>query len=474
MSNQALIQLRAVVGEEGYLCDPSSMAPYLTEQRQCLSGRALAILFPRSTQQVAQLATICCRHGLAIVPQGGNTSLVGGAIPWVQDGGIQQIVINLSRLNRIRAVDDDTLTAESGCVLQDIRRAAETSGRCFPLGLSVEDVCQIGGCLSSNAGGTLTCRYGTARDLVLGLEVVLPDGRIWEGLRQLYKDNAGYHLRHLFLGAEGTLGIITAAVLKLFPEPEEQITAFMASEQLSAVLELVADLRRAFGYTITACELIPRLGIELAIAHVPGAFEPLPQPHRWYILLEIGAYDSHPKVRELFLTKLESVAHNARAPMICSTSRFQAERFWFLRRAMVRAQQCEGASLKHDIAVPRSQIARFLDRTLAAISQLDPTIRPMPFGHIIDGSIHFNLTQPKGGDPKDFMARQSEIEQLIHRLVLEFGGTISAEHGIGQVKAQALLQARSQVEIDLMRTIKHALDPGGVMNPGKILLPEAI
>jgi FAD/FMN-containing dehydrogenase len=462
-------RLEAVVGAKGLVTDAHDMAPHLEDRRGRFQGTAPCIVKPASTQEVAQVVELCAAAGVAIVPQGGNTGLVAGGIPTEDDGAI---VVNLGRMNRIRALDaaNDTITVEAGCILQAVQEAAEAAGRLFPLSLTAQGSCQIGGNLSTNAGGIQVMRYGNARDLVLGLEVVLADGRVWDGLRGLRKDNTGYDLKQLFIGAEGTLGIITAAVLRLFPRPRETITAFAAVAGVPAAVDLLGRLRAAVGETLTSFELIPRRGIEFGLKHVPGVQDPLSEPHDWYVLAELwsGAEQSGLKAT---LEDTLATAHGdglVRDAAIAA-SEAQAAALWQAREGIVESQKFEGASIKQDIAVPISAVAEFVARASAAVEALIPGIRPIVFGHLGDGNIHFNLTQPEGADPEAYLARWDEVNRIVYDIVMDLGGSISAEHGIGRLKLEENVQYKSAIEIELMQRVKRALDPENLMNPGKVV-----
>ena len=424
---------------------------------------------PANTEEVAEVVRLCHEAGQAIVPQGGNTSLVGGSIPF-ETGS--EIILSLGRMNRIRELDplNHTVTAEAGCVLQTLQEAAAEADRLLPLSFGAEGTCQIGGCLSTNAGGSMTVRYGNTRDLVLGIEAVLPDGRVWNGLRRLRKDNTGYDLKHLFIGAEGTLGIITAAVLKLFPRPKQIETAFAAVPDPASAIALLAAMREATGDAVTAFELIPRLGIDFALRHVQGVIDPLSETHDWYVLLEASAGTRSEGFRALFESGLEQ---GFEAGMILDAvlaeSSSQQRAFWFIREAIVEAQKYEGGSLKNDVSVPVSRVADFIAAASEAVCVRIPGIRPVPFGHVGDGNIHFNLSQPEGADTAGFMARWDEIQTAVNDIVVGLDGSVSAEHGIGRIKREELVRVKSPLDIELMRTIKTAFDPKGIMNPGKLV-----
>ena len=470
-TSEALEQIKAAVGPKGFIADAQGMAPYLEEERRLYHGAARLVVRPVTTEEVAAVVRLCAAARIPIVPQGGNTGLVGAAVP-PADG--RAVVLSLARMNRVRTVDaiDFTITVEAGCILADVQRAAAAADRLFPLSLGAEGSCQIGGNLATNAGGIAVLRYGTMRELTLGIEVVLPDGQVWDGLRALRKDNTGYDLKQLFIGSEGTLGIITAATLKLFPRPREVETAFLGLPRVEDAMALFARARQASGDQLTAFELIPRLGLEMALRHAPGVSDPLAAPTRWYALLETSSSQSESGLRpalEGFLA--EAMTQGLVQDGVVASSGEQARALWRIREGMVEGQKYEGGSIKHDVSVPVSKVAEFIVRAIAAVEAKLPGIRPVAFGHVGDGNIHFNLSQPRGADTKVFMARRVEFNHLVHHLVTSYGGSISAEHGIGLLKRDALPHYKSPLELQLMRTLKRALDPQGLMNPGKVLAP---
>ena len=466
--DEALTGIRKIVGPKGTIDDPGIIEPYLTERRGLYRGATLLVVRPATTNEVAEIVKLCAAARLPIVPQGGNTGLCGGGVP-AEDG--RNIVLSLARLNRIRAIDpaDYTITAEAGCILADLQKTAEAADRLFPLSLGAEGSCQIGGNLSTNAGGIAVLRYGTMRDLTLGLEVVLPDGRIWNGLRLLRKDNTGYDLKHLFIGGEGTLGIITAATLKLFPRPQEVETAFLGLRDIGDAMALFTRARAASGDQLTAFEIIPRLGLELAIRHIAGIHDPLRASHAWYVLLEVSSSRSKANLRgalEDFLA--EAMNSGPVEDGVIAESIQQRRALWRIREGLVEAETFEGGSIKHDISVPVSRVAEFIARATEAVTARLPGIRPVPFGHAGDGNIHFNLTQPEGAETGAFLGRWTEFNEIVHALAAGMGGSISAEHGIGLLKRDELPSYKSPIELDLMRSVKRALDPDNIMNPGKI------
>src|SRR5271165_6020916 len=464
----ALERIKAAVGARGWIADPRETEPYLLESRRLYHGATRLVVRPASTAEVAAVLRICAEAGLAIVPQGGNTGLVGGGVP-PEDG--HNIVLALGRMNHIRAIDpvNFTMTVEAGCILADLQQAAAEADRLFPLSLGAEGSCQIGGNLSTNAGGIAVLRYGNTRELTLGLEVVLPDGRIWDGLRGLRKDNTGYDLKQLFIGGEGTLGIITAATLKLFPKPREVETAFLGLTRVEDVMALFAHARSATADQLTAFELIPRAGLDLALVHIAGTIDPLSTPHPWYVLLEMSSSQTKSGIRGLLERLLETALEEALvADGVIAESCPQARELWRIRQAIVEAQNHAG-SIKHDVSVPVSRVAEFIVRATAGVTERLPGIRPMPFGHVGDGNIHFNLTQPEGADTTGYLARWQEFNDIVHSVVRELQGSISAEHGVGRLKCDEITHYKSPVEIELMRTVKRAFDPGNIMNPGKLV-----
>ncbi|ABC21247.1 FAD-binding oxidoreductase [Rhodospirillum rubrum] len=469
-----LDRLAAVLGPHGLLTDPSDLGPYLAEQRGLFQGTAQAVARPLDTAQVAQVVGLCAEAGVAIVPQGGNTGLVGGGVASGDD-----LVVSLGRMNRLRWIDAENyrIAVDAGCVLAEVQRAAREAGCLFPLSLAAEGSCQIGGNLSSNAGGVGVLRYGNARELCLGLEVVLADGRVWNGMTALAKDNTGYALRQMFIGAEGTLGIITGAVLKLFPAPRESATALCALSDLGAAPRLLSLARKRSGDSVTAFELIPRLGLEMAVRHMPGCRDPLADPAPWYALIELSSSREAGDNDESGLgATLEGLLAGAFDEGIISDavlagSLEQQAALWRLREGLSEAQKFEGASIKHDVSVPISRVVEFITEASAAVERALPGIRPCPFGHIGDGNIHFNLTQPPGMDRAAFLALWAPMNRIVHDIVDAMEGSISAEHGIGQLKTAELARYKAPVELEMMRAIKAAFDPRNLMNPGKVLPP---
>jgi len=470
MQKNLIDLLTTIVGNDAVLAGEPA-APYCTDWRGRYSGDALAVVFPSSTGQVAEVVRLCAASHIAIVPQGGNTSLCGASVPLTQSPVEGQIVLNLSRMNQVRAIDPTnyTMTVEAGCKLDYVREAAEKSNRFFPLGLTAtQKFCEIGGNLSTNAGGINVLRYGNARDLVLGLEVVLPDGRVWNGLRSLRKDNSGYDLKHLFMGAEGTLGIITAAVLKLFPRPQTEATACVAVRDPAVAVALLAHLRASCGDRISAFEIISRSSLDLVFRHISDTREPFADKHEWIVLAQLADVLSAPldaALREALQGFGAGIAE-----FDISSGKDHAERWWKLRKHISEAQKCEGISIKHDVSVPVSRIAEFIARADASLLNAFPGIRIVAFGHMGDGNIHYNISMSDAKKNQTFIAQQeAAVNRLVYAVVRELNGSISAEHGVGQLKRVTLREHKDPLELELMRSIKQAIDPYGLMNPGKVL-----
>ena len=469
MSDASLLeQLAAIVGPDHVLTSKADMAPHLVDWRGRYRGAARCVVRPANTGEVSALVRACAQAGVAMVPQGGNSSLCGASIP---DAGGAAVLINLSRMNTIRAIDpaNNTITVDAGCVLQAVQEAACEAGRLFPLSLAAEGSCQIGGNLSTNAGGVQVLRYGNMRELTLGLEVVLPNGEVWDGLRGLRKDNTGYDLKHLFVGAEGTLGIITGAVLKLFPLLQATATAWLAIDSPQRAVQLLGELQAAFGAGLTACELVSDVALGLVLKHIPGAQAPL-SASPWYLLIELSGSGEEAALQEALENFLEpAFEREAISDAVLAQSGEQAKRLWALRENIGEAQKIEGLSVKHDISVPISRIGEFVERTDAALQEAFPGIRIVAFGHVGDGNLHYNQSKPEAGENAAFIAVQPQVDLLVHDSVQQFGGSISAEHGIGQLKREELLRYKSPLELEMMRSVKRALDPQGLMNPGKVL-----
>ena len=465
MSADFLDGLRAIVGAARVLTEAADVAAYCTDWRGRYTGGARCVVLPGGTQEVAAVVAACAEAGVAVVPQGGNTGLCGGATPTGDE-----VVIVLTRLNRIRAIDPDnnSVTVEAGCTLHAVQEAAREADRLFPLSLAAEGSATIGGNLSTNAGGVQVLRYGNARELTLGLEVVLADGTVWNGLRGLRKDNTGYDLKHLFIGAEGTLGLITAATLKLFPRPRARATAWVAVPDPAAAVALLGRLRAAAGDNVTAFEIVGRPALELVLRHIPGARDPLSGKPDWQVLVELsGARADLAATLEQVLA--DAVADGRAGDAVVAASEAQALALWALRENISEAQKIEGVSIKHDIAVPVSRIAEFIARADAALRAAFPAVRIVCFGHIGDGNLHYNQSKADAESNPDFIARTGAVNRIVHDLAHELGGSISAEHGLGQLKREEILRYKSGVEMNMMRAVKRALDPRGLLNPGKLL-----
>jgi FAD/FMN-containing dehydrogenase len=468
---QVIERLKAVVGPGGALDDPTDIAPYCKSFRDGWEGRVPLVLRPPSTAAVAQIVRICAETGIGIVPQGGNTGLTGGSQPHAD---MSEIVLSTSRLNRIRAIDtvNDTIVAEAGVVLKALQDAAGRVDRLFPLSLGAEGSCQIGGNISTNAGGVQVLRYGNVRSLVLGLEVVLADGSVWNGLRGLLKDNTGYDMKQVFIGAEGTLGIVTAAVLRLFPKPTASETAWIGLASPAAGVALLGHMRARLGDTVSAFELIGRPVLELLLGGVPGHEDPMSEVHPWYVLMELTSQGPpgslHPPLADALAGALE--ADLIRDALIAASGA-QAAKLWLMRESLVEAQQAAGGSIAHDVSVPATRIAEFIERADAALAAAHPGMRPCAFGHVGDGNIHYNPVRPLDWDAARLRQARPLINRIVHDIVADLGGSISAEHGIGQSRLDELERYKPSVELDMMRSLKRALDPRGIMNPGKVIRP---
>jgi D-lactate dehydrogenase (cytochrome) len=467
--NEFLDQCRDLIGANYVLTNPADTASYLTDWRRRFTGKALAVLKPASAEEVAAVIRLCNRFRVPIVPQGGNTGLVLGSVP---DESGKAIVLSLTRLNRIRAVDaiNNTMTAESGCILEHLQNAAAEADRLFPLSLAAEGSCTIGGNLSTNAGGTAVLRYGNTRELCLGLEVVTAQGEIWNGLSGLRKDNTGYDLRDIFIGAEGTLGVITAAVLKLFPQPRAQLTALAAMPTPDDALRLLSLAQEKCGAALTAFELMSDFCLQLVAKHFPQMRVPFRQTYPQYVLLELSDNESEDHANAM----LESVIGDALEQGLIqdaavASSIAQSKALWNLREHIPLAQAEEGKNIKHDISVPISRIGDFIRATDAQLQQSFPGCRLVTFGHLGDGNLHYNVSSPEHGSDEAFLAQQEAVNRVVHDSVHEFDGSISAEHGLGALKRDEIRRYKSDIEMRLMQSIKHALDPLDLMNPGKVV-----
>ena len=461
-----ITRFAAIVGERNALRDPSDIAPYVAEERGLYHGHSPLVLRPGSTAEVSAILKLASETGTPMVPQGGNTGLVGGQTPHAGE-----VVLSLKRMDRIREVDatSNTMTCEAGVILINAQNAAAEANRLFPLSLGAEGSCTIGGNLSTNAGGTGALAYGVARELVMGLEVVLADGRVLHNLRKLKKDNTGYDLRHIFVGAEGTLGIITAAVLRLFPRPRAVETAFIGVPSPHAALALLNLAYERAGSSVTGFELIPRIALEFAVKHAAACRDPLANKHAWYVLLELSS-----QAREGVRATVEDIlATGAEQSLIedatIAESLEQTKAFWLLRHHIADTQKYEGGSIKQDVSVPVNAVPDFIEEATAKVTTMIPGCRPVPFGHLGDGNIHYNVSQPVGTDKAEFLSHWDEINTAVFGVVAKYAGSISAEHGIGVMKRDLLPSVKDPVAYDLMRSLKRMFDPQGILNPGKVL-----
>jgi FAD/FMN-containing dehydrogenase len=461
-------RLKAAAGPGGYSEDVAEIAPHLEEWRSKYKGHSPLLLKPATTAALSAILAICNRAGAPVVIQGGNTGLVGGQIPLHGE-----VLLSTARLNRVRALDRDgmTITAEAGVTLAAVQQAAGQAGLLFPLSLASEGSCTIGGNVATNAGGTHVLRYGMTRALVLGLEVVLADGRVLEMLRALHKDNSGYDLKQLFIGSEGTLGVVTAATLRLFPKPQESIVAFAGLASPEAAVTLLERMQSAMPGMLSAFELMPRRALEFVTAHIAGTRDPFAAPAPWYVLIEVAGAKSANLAAALegalAAAAGDGIVHDAAV----AASIAQAQGLWKLRESVSEAQKREGASIKHDISLPVAAIPAFLAKAVPAVLAVVPGARPVSFGHLGDGNLHFNFNAPAAGDDPAFLAQWDEVQQTVHDMVKEFSGSISAEHGIGAMKVASLPRYKSHEELDAMRALKAAFDPKNILNPGKTVPP---
>jgi len=465
LSPDLIARFRAIVGDKYAVTNAVDIAPYLTEERDLFHGRSPLVLRPGSTAEVSAICKLAGENRIALVPQGGNTGLVGGQTP--HNG---EVVVSMRRMDRIRDVDtaSNTMTCEAGVVLQVAQQRAAEVDRLFPLSLGAEGSCTIGGNLSTNAGGTTALAYGVAREMALGLEVVLADGRVLNALSKLKKDNTGYDLRNLFIGAEGTLGIITAATVKLYPKPRAVETAYVGLASPAQALKLLAISQAEAAGTLTSFELLSGIAVDFSVRHGIDVRDPLGGKHPWYVLMELSTprEDARATLEQILAQGLETgIIDDA----VIANSLSQRSAFWKLRDEMSAAQKPEGGSIKHDISVPVVAVPDFIEQADAAVVKLIPGSRPVPFGHLGDGNIHYNVSQPVGGDTADFMSRWHEVNAVVFDIVLRMDGSISAEHGIGVLKRDELPEVKDKVAIELMRAFKAMLDPHGIMNPGKVL-----
>lgn len=461
MSTTIVDELRKIVGDEGLTSRIDEMAPFLKERRGLYEGNCLAVVQPASTEEVSQVVLYCQENGFPITPQSGNTGLCGGAVP---DGGI---ILNLGRMNTVRDLDrlNGTLTVEAGCILGDLQDVAREADLLLSLSCPARAECQIGGNISTNLGGTNVLRYGNTRDVVLGLEVVLPSGEIWHGLRGLRKDNAGYDLKHLYIGAEGTLGIITAATVRLYPLPKIQQTAMLATNSIAELMDIFATVRGQFAENLVGFEIISRNAIDVVLQYDEDAEDPFAAPQAWYGLIELNS--TNPKLD--LSEPLEALLQKTPFSHIVAENAETSEKIWNLREQISAAQKVKGASIKHDVSLPLNKLADFIEEGSRLVEEAVPGSIVCSFGHAGDGNVHFNITQPQDMDPKEFLGLWGDVNRIVHNLVDTLDGSIAAEHGVGQLKVGEMSHYKSSVELELMRQIKKTLDPKNLFNPGKVL-----
>jgi len=463
-----LQKLKNTLGPKGWIEDKEIIEPYLLEERGLFRGESSLLLKPQNTEEVSKILKLCNKYNIKIVPQGGRTGLCGGTIP--SENG-QEIILSLERMNKIKDLNEAnfTITVDAGCILNNIQNIADEKNFLFPLSLASEGSCTIGGNLSTNAGGINVLRYGMARDLVLGIEVVLANGEIWSNLTSLRKDNRGYDLKQLFIGSEGTLGIITSAVLKLFPAPRNIETALFAIPNTDAAIELLGLARNASADLLNAYELVSRIGMEMVIKHIPGAKEPIKDKYEWYVLIEFSS-SSKNNLRQQ-MEDLFELALNKKIVLdgVIAESTQQRKDLWVLRDGLNEAQKPEGGSIKHDISVPINNVSKFIDSASKCVKKFIPSSRVVAFGHIGDGNIHFNISQPLKQDKNEFLNKWNDVNKLVFDIVESLNGSFSAEHGIGKLKRKELQTYNPKIEIDLMKSIKSTFDPNNILNPGKVL-----
>lgn len=468
-SDERREQLRRLLGADAVIDQAADMAPYLTDWRGRYTGCAMAVVQPRSTAQVADIARWCARARVPIVPQGGNTGLAGGATP---DRSGACVVLSTRRMDRVRDVDaaNDTITVEAGCTLRQVQEAAAAQQRLFPLSLAAEGSCTIGGNVATNAGGTQVLRYGNARELTLGLEVVLPGGAVWNGLRALRKDNSGYDLKQVFIGSEGTLGVITAATLRLYPMPRARVVCLVALESIAAAIDLLRRAREAAGPALTAFEIMSAASVELVLRMLPRQRRPFAREHAWLALLEWSDYEGAAHAQEACERLCATALDSGRAlDAAIAASLSDCASMWHLRESIPEAQARAGGNVKHDISLPLDSMERFVAETERALAQLDPALRVYVFGHLGDGNLHFNVGVREGFPVAVAFARETRINDLVFPAVVAHGGSFSAEHGIGQLRRDLAQRIKDPLELEMMRSIKRALDPEGLMNPGKVI-----
>jgi len=463
-----LQKLKNTLGPKGWIEDKKIIEPYLLEERGLFRGESSLLLKPKNTEEVSKILKLCNEYNIKVVPQGGRTGLCGGTIP--SENG-QEIMLSLERMNKIKDLNEAnfTITVEAGCILNTIQNIADEKNFLFPLSLASEGSCTIGGNLSTNAGGINVLRYGMARDLVLGIEVVLANGEIWSNLTSLRKDNRGYDLKQLFIGSEGTLGIITSAVLKLFPAPRNIETALFAIPNTDAAIELLGLARNASADLLNAYELVSRIGMEMVIKHIPGAKEPIKDKYEWYVLIEFSSSSKNNLRKQM--EDLFELALNKKIVLdgVIAESTQQRKELWVLRDGLNEAQKPEGGSIKHDISVPINNVSKFIDSASKCVKKFIPSSRVVAFGHIGDGNIHFNISQPLKQDKNEFLNKWNDVNKLVFDIVESLNGSFSAEHGIGKLKRKELRTYNPKIEIDLMKSIKSTFDPNNILNPGKVL-----
>ncbi|PCI62230.1 MAG: hydroxyacid dehydrogenase [Kordiimonadales bacterium] len=466
ISREHIEALGRICGPKGSTTDPDVLAPHLSEWRDKFTGKTALMLMPQTAAEAAAAVAYCNDHSIALVPQGGNTGLVGGSLPGL--GKADEILVSTKRMSRIVTVDADnySITAEAGCTVAALQAAAEAENRLFPLSLASEGSCTVGGIVSTNAGGVHVVRYGNTRALTLGIEAILPDGSIYDGLTSLRKDNTGYALDQLLIGAEGTLGLVTRATFKLYPKEVERHTLWLGVNSVKDALSLLSSAREATGDRVSVFELMPHTGLEFVLNHIPDTRNPLDTAHLWYLLIDIGTSAPDTALKTAIENWVETALSNGLVQNgAIATSGKQASAFWQLRESMSEAQKHEGASIKHDISVPVSNVPAFIEEATATLEKTYSGVRVTPFGHLGDGNLHFNVMQPKGADKTEFLAHWEAMNELVHDIVINYGGSISAEHGIGSLKKAELARTKPKAALTAMKSIKQALDPKGIMNP---------
>ncbi|MGH1350022.1 MAG: FAD-binding oxidoreductase [Methyloligellaceae bacterium] len=468
-SAEVLDRFAGIVGDKFIIRDEKEMTPYLNEWRDRYVGKAACVLLPANTKEVSKIMATAYEHNIAVVPQGGNTGLVGGQIPYERGN---EIVVSLSRMDRIYEVNtrNNSMTVEAGVILENARRAANDAGRLYPLSFGSKKKCQVGGNLATNAGGLAVLRYGSARNLVLGLEVVLADGQVWDGMRALRKDNSGYSMKDIFVGSEGTLGIITKAVLKLVQKPAETVTALIGVDSLQKVADLYSLGTAIAGQKLTAFEMLPQIAMELLIKHSEESTYPLENRYPWYVMIELSGTITNGQAGKLIkMIYNEAKQSGQLSEGFITETEEQSQQLWDMRSNMSLVQKLEGGSIKHDVSVPIARIPEFIERANDMVEIMVPGARPVPFGHYGDGNVHYNISQPVSMDKKTFLAQWECLSAAVHEIVIDLGGSISAEHGIGRMKRELLSKIKTPVELEMMHRIKKALDPKGILNPNKVL-----